>query len=103
MPIKNFSFDLFSKYVGSQFLDNTSNSQRKLDSYFVSDLLLQYRIMPDFCREITLKFAVYNLLNENYESNGYSYGYIYGGERIQENFYFPQAGINWLGGVMLKF
>jgi iron complex outermembrane receptor protein len=44
-----------------------------------------------------------NVLNEEYESNGYTYGYFLGSERISENFYFPQAGTNFLLGVSLLF
>ena len=103
MPVKNFSVDFISKYVGDQFLDNTSNETRMLESYLLNDVLLQYRFSLPFIKEVALKFAVYNILDQEYESNGYTYGYIYGGARTQENFYYPQAGMNWLGGVTLKF
>jgi iron complex outermembrane receptor protein len=45
---------------------------------------------------------VNNLLNNRYETNGYTYGYILGGETVVENFYFPQAGRNFLVGLTLK-
>jgi iron complex outermembrane receptor protein len=38
-----------------------------------------------------------------YESNGYTYGYLYDGQLIQENFYFPQAGTNFIGGITIGF
>ena len=103
LPVKNFSVDLTTKYVGKQYLDNTGNDARKLDAYFLNDILLQYRFSFSCCKEIALKFAVYNLFDEKYESNGYTYGYIYGGAPVQENFYYPQAGRNWLGGVTVGF
>ena len=103
LPVKNLSVDLTTKYVGKQFLDNTSDETRKLDAYLLNDVLLQYRFSFSFCKEITLKFAVYNLFDQKYESNGYTYGYIYGGSVVQENFYFPQAGRSWMGGVTVKF
>lgn len=31
-----------SKYVGEQYLDNTSNSDRKLDAFFVNDFRINY-------------------------------------------------------------
>jgi iron complex outermembrane receptor protein len=46
---------------------------------------------------------VNNLLDQKYEANGYTYGYISGGQTVNENFYFPQAGRNFLGGVTVKF
>ncbi|MEO8088053.1 MAG: TonB-dependent receptor [Bacteroidota bacterium] len=103
MPVKNLSVDLVTKYVGQQFLDNTGDESRKLDAYLLDDALIQYHFSLPFCKEFALKFALYNLLDQKYESNGYTYGYIYGGQQIRENFYFPQAGRNWLGGVTLKF
>ena len=102
LPEKSFSIDLVSKYVGEQYLDNTSDKTRKLDAYFLNDLLFQYHFSLPFCKDIALKLAVYNLLDKHYESNGYTYGYYYGGALVQENFYFPQAGLNWMGGITLK-
>ncbi len=102
LPVRNFSVDLVTKYVGKQYLDNTSDETRKLDAYLLNDILLQYHFSFSFCKDIALKFAVYNLFDQRYESNGYTYGYIYGGSRVQENFYFPQAGRNWMGGVVIK-
>jgi iron complex outermembrane receptor protein len=45
---------------------------------------------------------VNNLFNQQWESHGYSFGYISGGGRIQENFYFPQAGRNFLAGISVR-
>ncbi len=102
-PVKNLSFDIISKYVGDQYLDNTSNERKKLDSYFVNDLRLNYSIHLKSMREISIAIMANNILNQEYENNGYTWGYIYGGKRIQENFYYPQAGTNFLVGVSLKF
>ena len=100
---KNFKISFISKYVGKQFLDNTSSEAKKLDAFFVNDVRIQYSIQAKWIREIGLTLAINNVLNEQYESNGYTYSYIAGGQRITENFYFPQAGINLLGGISLKF
>jgi iron complex outermembrane recepter protein len=37
-PFKNFEMTLLSKFVGQQYLDNTSNEKRSLDPYFINDL-----------------------------------------------------------------
>jgi iron complex outermembrane receptor protein len=102
-PIKNLKFSFISKYVGAQFLDNTSNSYRKLDAFFVNDLRINYSFKTKYIREIGLTACINNLFSEKYESNGYTYGYIYGGVHTVENFYFPQAGANYLIGLTLKF
>jgi iron complex outermembrane recepter protein len=102
-PISNFELGLLSKYVGKQFLDNTSNNARKLNAYFTNDLRLIYSIKPTFCKEITVSMLANNVLNELYESNGYTYSYVYDKQTITENFYYPQAGRNFLVSIGLKF
>ena len=102
-PIKNFTLELVSKYVGKQFLDNTSNKNRMLDAYYLNDVRLNYRIATKLFKEVSLKFAVYNLLDKKYQSNGYSYSYYYDGMLYTQNYYYPQAGRNWLAGVSIKF
>jgi len=44
-----------------------------------------------------------NVLNEMYSSNGYTYSYRYGGVTTTENFYYPQAGFNFLLGASIRF
>ena len=102
-PMPNFELAILSKYVGEQFLDNTSNTARKLNAYFTNDLRLIYIIKPKFCKEIVLSALANNVLNQRYESNGYTYSYVYGQQTTTENFYYPQAGRNFLVSVSLKF
>jgi iron complex outermembrane receptor protein len=102
-PIANVSLALLSKYVSEQFLDNTSNQNRKLDSYATQDVRLLYKFKTKLFSEVNLSLLVNNILNTEYESNGYTWGYIYDSQHVVENFYFPQAGINFLVGVGLKF
>ncbi len=101
-PFKNFTANLVSRYVGKQYLDNTSNENRRLNPYFVNDLIYSYHLKASFTKDIAFRFGIYNVLNEIYESNGYTYSYIYGSV-ITENFYFPQAGRNFLGSITVKF
>ena len=97
----DFELTFISKYVGKQYLDNTSSENKKVDPYFTTDLVAGYKIKTNFISEIDIKLMVNNLFNSTYESNGYTYSYIYG-EKITENFYFPQAGINYLLGINLS-
>ncbi|MFS0491650.1 TonB-dependent receptor [Leadbetterella byssophila] len=96
-PVTNWELSLLPKYVGKQYLDNTSSEDKKLDAYFVSDLSSSYT-----WKAATLTLLVNNLFNAKYESNGYTYSYIYGG-KVTENFVFPQAGINILVGLKIRF
>lgn len=102
-PLKGLEFGLLSKYVGKQYLDNTTNESRKLNSYFTNDIRAIYSLKGKALKNVTLTALVNNVFNTLYESNGYSYSYIYEGKVATENFYFPQAGTNVLFGISLKF
>lgn len=100
-PIKNLEASFLTKYVGKQFLDNTSNDARKLDAYWVNDVRLRYSIYPKGMREISLSLLMNNVFNEVYESNGYTWGYLGGTAEYRQNYYYPQAGRNYM--LMLAF
>ncbi len=102
-PSTGFSINLLSKYVGEQFLDNTSTDTRKLDAYFVNDLQLVYNFSYKFFKNIELNLLVNNILSEEYESNGYTFGYIAGGETTRQNYFYPQAERNFLVGLKINF
>ncbi|MEA5260135.1 TonB-dependent receptor [Arcicella aquatica] len=102
-PVKGLELGLLSKYVGKQYLDNTSNENRKLNAYFTNDVRAIYTIKGKTLREVSFSFLVNNLFNTLYESNGYTYSYIFEGVSYTENFYYPQAGTNVMAGVSLKF
>jgi iron complex outermembrane receptor protein len=100
---KAFSLELLEKYVGKQYLDNTSNESRKLDAYGLLDVRLRYNPSIGGFRNLGFTLMLNNVLDKAYESNGYTYSYIYGGSTTTQNFYFPQAGFNWLLGMNLKW
>ncbi|MEW4923300.1 TonB-dependent receptor [Algibacter sp. 2305UL17-15] len=107
-PIENGSIALLSKYVGKQYLDNTSSDAKSIDAYFVNNLNISYKFQPTWIKEIALNLLVNNLFNSEYVSNGYTYSYYYRPEGstdapITENFYYPQATTNFLVGATLKF
>ncbi len=99
----NGEVSLLTKYVGKQYLDNTGNDARRIDAYLVNDLRLSWSWQPSFLKEIRLSFLVNNLFEELYESNGFTYGYLAGSAEYRENFYFPQAGRNFMGTIGIKF
>ncbi len=102
-PIKNVEVSLLTKYVGKQFLDNTSNDARSIDSYFINDLRLAYSVKPSFMKEISISLLANNIFNVAYSSNGYTYGYRGGATEYRQNFYYPQAGRNYMVMVSLRF
>lgn len=101
-PAKGLELRLQTKYVGSQFLDNTASKDRQLDAYTTTDFGASYSLKLKNFKEIQFNVLVNNVFDEMYSSNGYTWGFI-SGDRITENWLYPQAGINFLGGVTLKF
>ncbi len=103
-PIKNLQADFIAKYVSEQYLDNTQTDTRKLDAFVVNDLRLSYTIAPkQWFKTIKIGVLVNNLLDEKYEPNGSTFGWISGGKRYDYNFYFPQAGRNFMGQLVFNF
>jgi iron complex outermembrane receptor protein len=94
---------LLSKYVGKQFIDNTSSDRRMLDPYFVNNLQLQYTLHPKFMEEIGINLMLNNFLNEKYETNAWIYRYYTGGTEYKMDGYFPQAGIHFMAGITFMF
>lgn len=94
-PFAGFETAWLSKYVGSQFLDNTENTSARLSAYWINDLRISYEIAPKGFRAITWSLLVNNILDVAYSSNGYSYG--------GAAYYFPQAGRNFLAMMTVKF
>lgn len=96
-PVDGLELSLLSKYVGEQYLSNTKESAGKLSGYFTSDFNISYqwKNAPLF-KEIVFSGLVNNIFNAKYSSNGY---YTPGEEAL----YYPQAGINFLTGINLKF
>ena len=96
-PSENLQFSVLSKFVGKQFMGNIDSENSELPSYFVNDLNISYEIQPkSVFKSVMFSLLVNNLLNVKYYSNGADYGggYVY---------YFPQAGINFLAGISMKF
>lgn len=102
-PLKSFAVALQSKYVGKQYLDNTQSNIRQLNGYWTNNVRLGYDFSIKGVKNINVGLLANNILNRKYESNGYTYGYISDGHRLSENFYFPQAGANFLLSLNVSF
>lgn len=96
--------ELISKYVSRQYLDNTQTESRSIDPYFVNDLRLSYSLDEiDLLKGITATLQVNNLFNHEYETNGYTFGWLENGEPVNFNYYYPQAGTNFLFQLTWSF
>ncbi|KQR69607.1 TonB-dependent receptor [Pedobacter sp. Leaf176] len=102
-PVTGFAIALQSKYVSKQYMDNTQNNDRTINGYWVSNARLGYDFKFAGVKNVNLGLLVNNLFDKKYESNGYTYGYLSGGSRITENFFYPQAGTNFLLSLNVKF
>ena len=109
-PSENLQFSILSKFVGKQFMGNIDSANSELPSYFVNDVNISYEIQPkNVFKSVLFSVLVNNLLNTKYVSNGYYYTYddtwTNPGSTITLDGagYYPQAGINFLAGISMKF
>ena len=114
-----FAAELFGKFVGRQYLDNTGTEQASLDPYFFSDLRLSYtRPIGKGKTLISVDLLLRNLLDAQIVSNGWVYRYrspsydgrdddpytqLENGDLYQLTGRYPQAGRNYLAGLRVRF
>lgn len=102
-PVKGLSIDWLGKYVGRQYLDNTSDIARSLKSYLVNDLRFNYTVPQTFFKKLALQLSLNNLFNVKYAPNGFTYAYIEEGVQKAQNAYLPMATFNFMTGVRIAF
>lgn len=103
-PYKNMEIALINKYIGRQFLDNTSNEKRSINPYNVFDIRFNYTVKTKVIPEIAFMLGIYNVFSALYETNGYTYSYYYDSPSLTTaNYKAPSAPLNFLGGISLKF
>jgi iron complex outermembrane receptor protein len=102
--VTDLEFSLIPKYVGKQFIDNTSNVERQLDGYFTTDARISFiRKAEKSGRFISFNFLLRNMLNKLYVNNAWAYTYSLGGQQFSDIGYYPQAGINYFMGLTFGF
>ncbi len=115
---KQFNIDFISKYVGEQYIDNTSSEDRMLNGYLVNHLRLTYNWENKIFKTTKISLQVNNLLNNEYVNNAWAYRFIsdnwdpipsdpYINKDTERGYnmagYFPQATRNYLLGITLGF
>ena len=110
VPSTRFQIGLLSKYVGKQYMGNIDSENSTLEAYFVNDLNAVFTWKPNkWVSEIQWSFLINNIFDKRYESNGYFYTYDDSWSTpgqvttIEGAGYYPQAGINFITGLMIKF
>ncbi|HPI54566.1 MAG TPA: TonB-dependent receptor plug domain-containing protein [Chitinophagaceae bacterium] len=97
------SLDILPKFVGQQFLDNTSNNARKLNAYFIKDVVITCPFTLKNTTVLQARIGLYNIYNAKYVSNGYTYSYRANQQENTFNYYFPQAGFHFMAGLGVDF
>jgi iron complex outermembrane receptor protein len=101
--LKNAEIAFISKYVSKQYLDNTSTASRSLDAYFVNDVRLNYNFSFKGVKNVGVGLLVNNVFSKKYQSDGATYPDIEGGKVVNYNYFFPQAPINFLVSLNVRF
>ena len=114
----NITINFISKYVGEQFIDNTSSENRKLSDYLTNNLLVSYKWASKIFKTSKITLQINNLMNNEYVSNAWVYQFISEGwdPRDSDPYinsdsergynmagYFPEATRNYLLGLTLGF
>ena len=109
-PSSQWKIALLTKHVGEQFMGNIDSETSRLEAYTVSDLNVNYRILPkSLFKEINVSLLLNNFLGAKYVSNGYFYtfddDYSVPGvvSTVEGAGYYPQARFNFLAGLSLRF
>ncbi len=115
---KSTNAQFISKYVGEQFVDNTSSDDRKLDDYLTHTIRITHDMDSKLFETVKWTFQVNNLLDLNYTNNAWIYRFVSEGydPRPDDPYvnlnsegsydmagYFPQAKRNFLLGLTLGF
>lgn len=99
----HFFIDLVQKYVGRQYLDNSSSRFKSIQPYSLTDLRFRYQLHSNLFKKVELLALINNVFDKKYENNGYTYSYMYDDKLTVNNFYFPQAGTTWNIGLTFGF
>lgn len=111
-PSEDFQISFLSKFVGQQFMSNLNSRVSRLDvlnSYLTSDVNFIYEIKTKkVFNTITISGLINNITNVKYVNRGYYYTYDYldnNGSTVTGDGagYYPQATINFLLGVTMRF
>jgi iron complex outermembrane receptor protein len=113
-----FNIHLTGRFVGKQYVDNTSNPFSVLNEYFVTDGGITWKWNTLWAKNMRVSFFVKNLFDHQYESNGWIYRFrspsynpvpddaYAGGEEgslYHLKGYFPQAGRQYYLKLSLAF
>jgi len=112
-----FLVNFSSKYVGKQYIDNTSSNDRMLDDYMVQNLQFTYDFKTSFVEKCKISLRINNIFNKEYVSNAWVYSFIsnnwdpsssdpYVSKNSRNGYdmagYFPEATRNFLLAITIR-
>ena len=112
-----FLVNFSSKYVGKQYIDNTSSNDRMLDDYMVQNLQFTYDFKTSFVEKCKISLRINNIFNKEYVSNAWVYSFTsnnwdpsssdpYVSKNSRNGYdmagYFPEATRNYLLAVTIR-
>ena len=104
---KGWLASLSNQYVSKQYLTNSEQEDLTIDPYNVMNFNLNYSFKLNFVKKATIGFTVYNLLDQEYENNGWGYSYyeVEDEKNVRYNDYglSAQAGIHFMAHIALNF
>lgn len=101
---KDFTAQFQTNYIGKQYIDNTQRDNASLPSYCISNLVFNYSLKMKSLKSIDFSLRFNNIFNTEYSSNAYAYWtYQLGNEILTDMRYFPQAGLNIMSGITIRF
>ncbi|MEI8111269.1 MAG: TonB-dependent receptor plug domain-containing protein [Chitinophagia bacterium] len=95
-PFAGIELEWIHKYVSKQYLDNSQSELRKIQPFYVQDIRASWKIPVKALKECKLIVQIINLMNKQYEPNGYTYPYIFNNQLTADNAFYPMAGRNIL-------
>jgi len=91
------------QFIGQQYLDNTENEGRVVESYFLWNAVLEYKMDKLLgLADLAINFQVNNILNKQYETAGYYNSWDEPGNPAG-NYYWPGAERNFMVGIRAQF
>lgn len=105
----NFKASWHTGYVSRQYLDNTTNTNRSIPAYTITNVWASYTLaIKKVAREVELGININNLFNGRYATNGWVYSSILGSVHPEENRYYqigftPMTAISTLGSITIRF
>jgi iron complex outermembrane recepter protein len=95
-----------SKYVGAQYIDNTSSSSRMLERFAVHGLRADVELPAAWAKglkAVNLQLSANNIFSARYSSNGYGGAWYEQGAEQSWMYFYPQAGRNYMAKLTASF